>query len=124
MRETRSPRPNADCYEVMSEASNKQAAAWRLADSMLKRGNTEKLPTLKGCKSDVECATACNNFFMEKIEKLVSNVQTSSATGKTMASARDFIKSIARETPPFELNCVGIATIRSMGTGEYSWILT
>ena len=104
----------------ISEASNRQAAAWRLADSVLKRGNTERLPLLKGCKSDADCATECNKFFMQKVEKLVNNVQTSSATGETMASARDFIKNIAKDTPSFELNCVGIATtkkaIRSMGS--------
>ena len=37
-----------------------------------------------------------------------------------MASARDFIKDIAKGTPSFELNCVGVATtkkaIRSMGS--------
>ena len=31
----------------LTEASNQQAAAWHLADSVLKRGNTEKLPLLK-----------------------------------------------------------------------------
>ena len=80
----------------MSEASNRQAAAWRLADSMLKRGNTEKLPSLMGCKSDAECAAACNEFFLQKVEKLVSGVKTSSANGETMSSARDFIKSISK----------------------------
>ena len=57
---------------------------------------------------------------MQKVEKLVNNVQTSSETGDTMASARDFIKKISMETPSFELHCVGIATtkkaIRSMGS--------
>ena len=104
----------------MSEASNKQAAAWKLADSMLKRGNTEKLPLLQGCKSDAQCASECNSFFMQKVEKLVNGVQTSSATGETMANAREFIKDISKDTPSFELNCVGIATtkkaIRSMGS--------
>ena len=77
-------------------------------------------PLLKGCKSDAECATECNKFFVQKVEKLVHGVHTSSATGKTMASARDFIKNIAKETSSFELHCVGIATtkkaIRSMGS--------
>ena len=104
----------------MSAASNRQAAAWRLADSMLKRGNTEKLPLLKGCSSDSQCAAKCNSFFLQKVEKLVNGVQTSSSTGETMGSARDFIKEIAKDTPSFELNCVGIATtkkaIRSMGS--------
>ena len=104
----------------LTEASNRQAAAWRLADSVLKRGNTEALPQLKGCTSDTESATECNKFFMQKVEKLVNNVHTSSATGETMASAREFIKKIAKETPSFELYCVGIATtkkaIRSMGS--------
>ena len=73
---------------------------------MLNRGNTEKLPTLKSCKSDEECAEECNKFFMQKIENLVNNFQTSSATGETMTSAREFIKNIAKDTPSFELNCV------------------
>ena len=51
---------------------------------------------------------------------LVNGVQTTSATGETMASARDFIKNLAKGTPSFELNCVGVATtkkaIRSMGS--------
>ena len=97
-----------------------QAAAWRLADSVLKRGNTEKLPLLRGSKSDAECAAACNEFFLQKVERLVNGVQTSPETGETMNEARDFIRNIAKGTPPFELNCVGIATtrkaIRSMGT--------
>ena len=104
----------------MSESSNRQAAAWRLADSMLKRGNTEKLPLLRGHKSDAECAAACNEFFMHKVENLVQGVQTSPEAGETMTKAREFIKNIANETPSFELNCVGIATtkkaIRSMGS--------
>ena len=104
----------------MSEASNKQAAAWRLAVSTLKRGTTERLPLLKNCKSDAESATECNKFFMQKVEKLVNGVQTSRETGETMTRAREFIKSIAKETPPFELNCVGISdtkkAIRAMGT--------
>ena len=49
----------------MSEAPNKQAAAWRLADSVLKRGNTEQLPLLKGCQSDAQCANECNKFFLK-----------------------------------------------------------
>ena len=104
----------------MSNSSNKQAAAWRLADSTLKRGSTERHPLLRNCRSDAESATQCNQFFLQKIEKLVNGVQTSSVTGETMASAREFIKNIAKGTPPFELNCVGIATtkkaIRSMGS--------
>ena len=104
----------------MSEASNRQAAAWRLADSVLRRGNTERLPLLKSCKSDVECAEECNKYFIQKVDKLVNNVQTSSATGDTMASTREFIKNIAKGTPSFELHCVGIATtkkaIRAMGS--------
>ena len=104
----------------MAEASNRQAAAWRLADSMLKRGNTERLPLLKSCKSDAECAAESNKFFMQKVDKLVSGVKTSSDTEKTMKSARDFINNIAKDTPAFELNCVGISAtkkaIRSMGS--------
>ena len=57
---------------------------------------------------------------MQKVENLVNNVQTSSATGETMASAREFIKNIAKDTPSFELHCVGISTtkkaIRAMGS--------
>ena len=54
----------------MSEASNRQAAAWRLADSVLKRGNAEKLPMLKGCKTDADCAAECNKFFVQKVGNL------------------------------------------------------
>ena len=104
----------------LSEASNQQAAAWRLADSTLKRDNSERLPLLKNCKSDVECATRCNDFFVEKVGKLVNGVKTSSETGETMTEAREFIKNLANGTPSFELNSVGMATtkkaIRSMGT--------
>ena len=104
----------------MSEASNRQAAAWRLADSVLKRGGTDRLPLLRDCKSDAECAEKCNDFFLQKVEKLVSGIKTSAESGETMTNAREFIQNIARETPPFELNCVGIATtkraIRSMGS--------
>ena len=75
---------------------------------------------LKSCKSDAECATECNKFFLHKVENLVNSVQTSSASGETMASAREFIKNIAKGTPPFELNCVGISAtkkaIRAMGS--------
>ena len=74
----------------MSEASNRQAAAWRLADSVLK--STEKLPLLKGCSSASQCAAQCYDFFLQKVEKLVKGVRTSSSTGETMGSARDFIR--------------------------------
>ena len=47
----------------ISEASNKQAAAWRLADSTLKRGNTERLPLLKCCKSDSEMMMMYQVYF-------------------------------------------------------------
>ena len=104
----------------LTEASNRQAAAWRFADSMLKRGNTERLPLLRGSKSDAECASACNEFFLQKVDNLVKSVQTSPETGVTMGKARDFIKNIANQTHPFELNCVGISAtkkaIRSMGS--------
>ena len=104
----------------MSQASDQQAAAWRLADSMLKRGNKEKLPLLKDCQSDVDCAAKCNEFFLQKVENLVNGVSTSPESSDTMASAREFIKCLAKGTPSFELSCVGIATtkkaIRSMGT--------
>ena len=79
---------------------------------MLKRGNTEKLPLLKGCNSDSQCAAQCNEFFLQKVEKLVNGVKTSSTTGETMGSPRDFIKNIAKDTPSFGLNCVGIATTK------------
>ena len=99
----------------MSQASDQQAAAWRLADSMLKRGNKDKLPLLKNCKSDVESAAKCNEFFLQKVENLVNGVHTSPEARDAMASAREFIRGLA-----FELNCVGIATtkkaIRLMGT--------
>ena len=65
---------------------------------MLKRGNTEKLPLLRGCRSDDECATQCNEFFLQKVEKLVNGVQTSSETKETMTSAREFIKNMS--SPP------------------------
>ena len=104
----------------MSEASNRQAAAWRLADSMLKRGNTERLPVLKGCRTDTDCAAECNKFFLQKVDKLVNGVETSSESRETMAKAREFIKTIAKDTPSFELNSVSIAAtkkaIRSMGS--------
>ena len=109
----------------MSEAPNRQAAAWTLADSVLKRGNTEKLPLLKAFQSDADCASRCNEFFLQKVDKLVNGVQTSSTTEKTMASARDFIKSIAKGTPSFELNCVGIAATKKAdpfhGVDEGNW---
>ena len=104
----------------LTEASNRQAAAWRFADSMLKRGNTERLPLLRGSKSDAECASACNEFFLQKVDNLVKSVQTSPETGVTMGKARDFIKNIANQTHSFELNCVGISAtkkaIPSMGS--------
>ena len=104
----------------MAEASNQQAAAWRLADSVLKRGNTEKLPLLKGCKTEADCAIECNKFFLEKVEKLVNGVHTSRERKETMTNARQFIKNIAKGLPSFELSCVGIATtkkaIRAMGS--------
>ena len=84
----------------MAEASNQQAAAWRLADSVLKRGNTEKLPLLKGCKTEADCAIECNKFFLEKVEKLVNGVHTSHETKETMTNARQFIKNIAKGCPP------------------------
>ena len=90
----------------ISEATNRQAAAWRLADSVLKRGNTEKLPSLRGCQSDAECAATCNEFFLQKVEKLVNGVKTSSESEDTMINPRKFIQDIAKETCPFELNCV------------------
>ena len=52
----------------ISEASNKQAAAWRLADSTLKRGNTERLPLLKCCKSDSEMMMMYQVYFPTHIE--------------------------------------------------------
>ena len=39
---------------------------------MLKRDNAERLPLLKNCKSDEECAAECNSFFVQKVEKLVN----------------------------------------------------
>ena len=35
-----------------------------------------------------------------------------------MTSAREFIKGIAKETPAFELNCVGIATTKKPNMGS------
>ena len=87
---------------------------------MLKRGCTERLPLLKDCRTVTECAAVCNEFFLQKVESLVNNVRTSSVTKETMTSDREFIRTIAKETPSFELNCVGIATtkkaIRAMGS--------
>ena len=35
-----------------------------------------------------------------------------------MTSAREFIKGIAKETPAFEVNCVGIATTKKANMGS------
>ena len=106
--------------QALSGAPDKQAAAWRLAASVLSRGQTGKLPLLKDCTSDEECANQCNSFFIEKVEKLVDGVKKSPTSADTVASARQRLRSILGERPVFELHNVGIETtktaIRSMGT--------
>ena len=58
--------------------------------------------------------------FRTDLRELGVGVQTTSATGETMSNARAFIKNIAKGTPSFELNSVGISTtkkaIRAMGS--------
>ena len=106
--------------QTLTDAPNKQAAAWRLAGSVLSRGQTGDLPQLKGCRTDQESATMCNSFFIEKVDRLVDGVQKSSKSADIMASARQRLRSILGEQPVFGLHNVGIETtkkaIRSMGT--------
>ena len=87
---------------------------------MLNRGQTGKLPQLRDCKSDEECAEKCNKFFIDKVEKLVDGVKRSPAGADTMASARQELRSRLGDRPVFELHSVGMETtkkaIRSMGT--------
>ena len=106
--------------QTLSGAPDRQAAAWRLAASVLNRGQTGKLPQLKDCSNDEECATKCNSFFIDKVDKLADGVKKSPKSADTMTSARQQLRSILRDRPPFELHNVGMEitkkAIRRMGT--------
>lgn len=89
--------------KVMSSATDRQATAWRLANSILKP--ERQLPILRKTNSNQESANLLNSFYIEKIDKLRSQLPNDEKEKKKHSDDDDC-------NGMFNLHTVGDAAIK------------
>ena len=83
-----------------------QTAAWKITAETTGKGAGGALPLPAGCISDSAAANLCNNFYIEKVEKLRDGLGVrDTATNKTAEFS-------APNHETFEFSCVGTAAVR------------
>ena len=87
------------------DPARKAAAGWRLANSHL-NPRESGLPRLQGTDSDLESACACNEFYINKVEKIAA-----AFTGGTGSSESKIVDDTG---PKFKFHSIGIKKTKEL----------
>ena len=87
------------------DPARKAAAGWRLANSHL-NPRESGLPRLQGTDSDLESACACNEFYINKVEKIAA-----AFTGGTGSSESKIVDDTG---PKFKFHSIGVKKTKEL----------